>query len=200
MNSLQPLKIGLTGGIGSGKSAVVDQFIKLGIPVMDADDVARDVVAPGEPALESIFAYFGEHLRLDNGELNRKALRELVFTNKDKKTWLEQLLHPLIRQRISTFLNTDHPHYCVLASPLLIETQQTKMVDKVVVVDVPVEVQLQRTVHRDGSNQELVQKIIDSQIDRTARCKQADFILDNRGSFDALAEQVKALHEQLVRT
>ena len=152
------LIVGITGGIGSGKSAVTQQLESLGITVIDADIVAREVVEPGETALQSISSHFGE--------LNRAELRALVFEKPEERKWLENLLHPLIRKRIVAQLNASNSSYTVLVSPLLLETDQHSLTDHIVVVDLPKELQIKRTMSRDNNNEKQVEAIINAQMQR----------------------------------
>ncbi|WP_151670431.1 dephospho-CoA kinase [Nitrincola schmidtii] len=190
--------IGLTGGIGSGKSAASRLFEKLGVPVIDADQVARDVVEPDQPALVEIQQHFGPEVITAKGELNRRWLRQYVFDHPKERQWLESLLHPLIRQNILNWLLTQQQHpYVLLTSPLLLETDQHQLVDAIIVVDVPETIQLQRTCDRDDMSPEAAQKIINTQIKRADRLARADFILDNSSDLHQLELQVIALDQQL---
>jgi dephospho-CoA kinase len=185
--------VGLTGGIGSGKTATSDFFTAKGIHVVDADVVAREVVMPGQPALNEIARHFGQQIINKEGALNRPALREIIFTSHQEKEWLEKLLHPLIRQSIKMQLASATSDYAILASPLLIETDQKNMVDRILVIDVPETMQLERTQHRDGNSPEQVQSIINSQICRAERLKCADDIILNNQSLDHLKKEVNRL-------
>jgi dephospho-CoA kinase len=189
------LVIGLTGGIGSGKSTVGKLFAELGVELVDADQLAREVVEPGTPALRKIAAHFGENLLLSNGSLDRAALREIVFANPEQRRWLEQLLHPPIGQLLKTRLAACQSAYCILESPLLLETSQVELVDRVLVVDVSETTQLNRALKRDGSDQETIKGIIAAQMPRRQRLAKADEILDNEGSPDELRPQVEKLHK-----
>jgi dephospho-CoA kinase len=196
------LVAGLTGGIGSGKSAASDCFVSLGVPVIDADRVARLVVEPGSDALNKIAAHFGEQVIQADGSLNRAALRRIVFANERERNWLEALLHPLIRDHILDTLEQldeqGHP-YAILASPLLLETDQHLLVSKVIVVDCPEALQISRTMARDKIEEAQVRQILAAQMPREERLKHADFVLDNSGSEDQLREAVNALHPQLLQ-
>lgn len=190
------LTIGLTGGIASGKSSVARAFAEHGIAWVDADDVAREVVEPGEPALAEIAARHGQQVLDDSGHLNRRALRDIVFTDPAERRWLEGVTHPRIRQRISARLNgmASRPApYQLLVSPLLFESGQVKMVDRSLVIDVPEALQIARTVSRDGTDETQAKAIIAAQIPRDERLARADDILDNSGDLDALRRQVAAL-------
>lgn len=186
--------IGLTGGIGSGKSAVADEFRKLGIKVVDADIAARKVVEKGSPALEKIAQYFGDDILLDDGALNRAALRKRVFNNNEQRQWLEQLLHPLINQWITNELASATSAYAILESPLLFESSQHTLVNRTLLVDVPESVQIERASTRDNNSIAQIKAIMDVQMPRLERKKRADDCIDNSGSIETLTPQVSVLH------
>lgn len=188
--------IGLTGGIGSGKSAVSDRFAQHGITIVDADVAARVVVEPGRPALDRIAEHFGAELITAAGALDRALLRSKVFSNESERKWLESLLHPLIAEEIQSGLINSRSPYTMLVSPLLLETTQHSYVDRVLVVDVPVELQLARTMARDNNSEAQVRAIIAAQLDREARRSRADDLIINDGSLDQLQQQVDALHQR----
>lgn len=190
--------VGLTGGIGSGKSAVSKRFEQLGITVVDADIVAREVVLPGEPALNKIARQFGSDILLGDGNLNRTALRKIIFDQPEKREWLEQLLHPLIRERILLQLTQASSPYAILASPLLLETDQHLLVDHTVVVDIDEATQISRTTVRDSTDTAQVKAIIAAQMPREERLAHADTIIDNSGSEELLQPQIEALHNRFV--
>ena len=190
--------VGITGGIGSGKSAVTEHLETLGITVVDADKVARVVVEPGTPGLAAIVEYFGEDILLANGRLDRATLRKIVFDNPDERKVLEGITHPRIRDEISRQLSEANSPYVVLSSPLLLESGQNTFADYVVVVDVPEEVQLTRTMARDDNSEALVKQIMAAQLDRKTRLSRADTSIMNDGSLEALYERVKKLHEDLL--
>ena len=190
--------VGITGGIGSGKSAVTDHLETLGIIVVDADKVARVVVEPGTPGLAAIAEHFGEDILLADGRLDRAALRKIVFDNPDERKVLEGITHPRIRDEISRQLSEANSPYVVLSSPLLLESGQNTFADYVVVVDVPEEVQLTRTMARDNNSEALVKQIMAAQLDRKTRLSRADTSIMNDGSLEALYERVKKLHEDLL--
>lgn len=191
--------IGLTGGIGSGKSAAADRFaLAHGIHVVDTDVKARVVVEPGRPALAAIAERFGGEVLLPDGGLDRAALRQRVFQDADQRLWLEQLLHPLIREETERDLAAATSPYAILVSPLLIESGQYRMTDRVVVVDVPETTQLARTTTRDGVIEEQVRAIMQAQARRADRLAHADDVLDNDGSLQHLHDQVDALHHRLL--
>ena len=190
--------VGLTGGIGSGKSAVSDRLAEKSIPIIDADVVAREVVAPGEPALDAIGKRFGTEVLLEDGCLNRPKLREIVFSDEKQRVWLEQLLHPIIRDRILQKLEELDGLYAVLASPLLLETDQHMLVNHVVVVDAPETLQIERTAARDNAPEDQVRAIIAAQMSREERLAGADTVFDNSGEQNQLDANVAALHKKLV--
>ncbi|GAB3286824.1 dephospho-CoA kinase [Parahaliea aestuarii] len=192
------LVIGVTGGIGSGKSALTRYLETQGITVVDADVVARQVVEPGTPALAAIAGRFGGDILQADGGLDRAALRKIVFANPDERRWLEQLTHPLIGEEIQRQLAASISPYTVLSSPLLLEGSQSLLVDRVVVVDVPVEVQVERTMARDSNDEAQVRRIIAAQMDREARLAKADFVVDNSGTLAALEQRAAQLHTELL--
>jgi len=179
MNQPNKIVIGLTGGIGSGKSTVTDMFAGLGIDIVDADIVARMVVAPKSDALRQISQHFGTHFIQPDGHLNRALLRSQVFSNEHDKTWLNNLLHPLIRQRMLTEIAQSTSSYCLFVAPLLIENNLQGIVNRVIVIDISEAEQIERTVLRDPSSRDEVERIIASQISRKERLLHADDIIDN---------------------
>jgi dephospho-CoA kinase len=190
--------VGITGGIGSGKSAVTDHLEILGITVVDADKVARVVVEPGTSGLAAIAEHFGTDILLDDGGLDRAALRKIVFNNPDERKVLEGITHPRIRDEIARQLNEAGSPYVVLSSPLLLESGQNTFADYVVVVDVPEEVQLRRTMARDHNSDALVKQIMAAQLDRQTRLARADTSIINDASLETLYERVDVLHEDLL--
>lgn len=193
------LVVGLTGGIGSGKSAVTSLFESHGVDIIDADVVARDVVKPGSVGLKEIVSKFGDTILLADGTLNRAQLREVIFHNADNKTWLNALLHPLIREAMQSGIQNSTSEYCILAVPLLIENNLTTMVHRVLVVDCTEQQQLERAMHRDGSSEQTIRNIMASQASREERLQAADDVIDNTGNKDSLAEQVNACHIRYLR-
>ena len=173
------LILGLTGGIGTGKSSVAAEFKNLGICIVNADEGSRAVVEPGKPALSKIASQFGDQIILSDGSLDRAALREIIFNNASKKQWLEELLHPIIRDWIVEHLNDSDSPYVILESPLLLETDQHELVDITLLIDLPVELQLERAGARDANNSKQIQRIIDSQMSREQKISKADWIFDN---------------------
>ena len=196
MSAAKRYVVGLTGGIGSGKSAAAEIFRTCGVEVIDADSLAREVVEPGQPALDDIAAYFGSELLTAEGHLDRAALRKVVFSNPEKKSWLENLLHPLIAELLLRRLNATKSPYTILESPLLLETEQYKLVDRVIVIDVNEEIQIARSVRRDGSDEAVIRSIIASQIDRSKRIQHADDLVSNEEGLEQLREKVEALHSK----
>ena len=190
--------IGLTGGIGSGKTAVSDSFEALGIDVVDADLASRVVVQKGKPCLLKIAQHFGEDILTKEAELDRAKLREIIFKSEEEKNWLESLLHPAIANQIQDELNASKSPYTILVSPLLLETNQKDFCSKVLAVDVPVETQIERTLKRDGVSKEQVQAIINSQISRNDRLNLADEVIVNDGTLEDLEMAVKILHEKFL--
>lgn len=188
--------IGLTGGIGSGKSAVSDRFAQHGITIVDADVASRVVVEPGRPALLRIADHFGAELITPSGTLDRALLRSKVFSSEQERKWLEALLHPLIAEEIQSGLANSRSPYTVLVSPLLLETTQHSYVDRILVVDVPVELQLRRTMARDNNSESQVRAIIAAQMERDTRRSRADDLISNDGSLEQLQQQVDALHQR----
>ena len=186
--------IGLTGGIGSGKTAVSDTFKSLGIDIVDADVSSRRVVEKGQPALDDIQAHFGDGILDSENKLDRTKLREIIFKNPQERVWLEKLLHPKIAEHIKDQLESSNSPYCILVSPLLLETEQKSYCSFVLVVDVPEESQIARTAKRDGVSEEQVKNIISAQIDREKRLEQADEIIINDGSMEELKKKVVVLH------
>tara|TARA_B110000858_G_scaffold179560_1_gene216354 strand:+ start:30246 stop:30860 length:615 start_codon:yes stop_codon:yes gene_type:complete len=196
MSTAKRVVVGLTGGIGSGKSAAANMFRELGIDVIDADALAREVVEPGQPALSEIAAHFGSELLTAEGYLDRAALRSIVFSNPEHKSWLENLLHPLIAELLQRRLNATKSPYTILESPLLLETEQHKLVERVLVIDASEPTQINRSVKRDGSDEELIRSIIASQIDRADRIRQADDLVSNEDSLEQLRENIESLHSK----
>ena len=190
--------IGLTGGIGSGKTAVSDIFEELGIGIVDADLASRVVVEKGRPSLEEIAKHFGQGILTEAGELDRAKLREIIFNSDEEKNWLESLLHPAIAKQIQEELKASSSPYTILVSPLLLETNQKDFCNKVLVVDVPVETQIERTLKRDDVSLEQVQSIIKAQISRDKRLELADEVIVNDKNLEDLQLAVSKLHQQFI--
>jgi dephospho-CoA kinase len=186
--------VGLTGGIGSGKSEVSRRFEQLGITVVDADIVSREVVCIGSAALTAIATHFGKDILNADGSLNRAQLRSRIFENLEEKRWLENLLHPIVRKEILNQLTQSQTPYSILSSPLLFETKQNELVSRVLVIDATEDLQLKRASARDTNNTDQIQKIMATQISRVERCKKADDIIENHGDLNELDSAVKKLH------
>jgi dephospho-CoA kinase len=186
--------LGLTGGIGSGKSAAAQHFIDLGVHAVDADHAARWVVEPGRPALAQIAAHFGAGILQADGQLDRAALRTQIFQHPEQRRWLEALLHPLIRQEIIINLAKAESAYAILVSPLLVESGQHLLTQRVLVVDTPEQLQLQRTMQRDHASAEQVQAILKAQASREERLRHADDVLLNDRNINWLQAEVERLH------
>lgn len=185
--------LGLTGGIGSGKTTVANLFAELGIELVDADLIAREIVQPGEPALQQIVEHFGATILQTDGSLDRAKLRQIIFATPAERSWLEQLTHPLIRQRIQQRLDQADSDYAILVSPLLLETDQHLLCDHILVIDLPETLQVARTVQRDGNSEKQVNAILKAQCSRAQRLEQGDSVIDNSQSPQALKAQVKQL-------
>ncbi|WP_293730421.1 dephospho-CoA kinase [uncultured Actinobacillus sp.] len=190
--------VGLTGGIGSGKSTVANLFADLGVPIVDADIVARQVVEKGSPLLTQIAAHFGEQVLTEKGELNRATLRELVFQNEAERSWLNGLLHPAIRTEMIAQLQAQSAPYVLFVVPLLIENNLCELCHRVLVVDVKAETQLIRASRRDNNNIQLIQEIMNAQVSRETRLSYADDVINNDAeqteNTEGLRENVLKLH------
>lgn len=187
--------LGLTGGIGSGKTTVANLFAAEGVPLVDADLVARELVEPGQAAWRQIRDHFGPAILLADGSLNRAELRARVFVDAQQKQWLNELLHPLIRAELLRRCRQAQGPYVILVAPLLFENGLESQVQRTLGIDVSEETQIARTCHRDGNSPELVRAIMASQLSRAERAKRCDDLLNNdHPSLDELATQVKRLH------
>ena len=193
------LRIGLTGGIGSGKSKVAEIFASLGVPVIDADLVAREVVEPGTPALAEVAAAFGPGVLGPDGRLDRARLRTRIFADDTARTRLEAILHPRIRARMEALARAADAEYCLLVIPLLVERGQRKLVDRVLVVDAPEPLQVERVCARDGVTPEAARAIIRTQAPRAVRLAAADDVVRNTGAEARLRREVEALHHRYRR-
>lgn len=191
--------VGVTGGIGSGKTAATERFAAHGIAIVDADVAARVVVEPGTSALTQIAEHFGTKILLADGSLDRAALRKIIFADTQEKAWLEQLLHPLIAAEVQRQLRAATSPYVIFVSPLLVESEQKKFCDRILVIDAPEALQLERTVLRDKNDAAQVQRIIASQASREHRLQFADDVIENTGSLEHLSRQVAALHERYLQ-
>ncbi len=188
------LKIGLTGGIGCGKTTVTQLFTELKSPVLDADQIAHCLVEKGQPALVQIAQIFGLDILNPDGSLNRSRLRELVFSDSSQKQQLEAILHPMVYKAIQMELERVIAPYCIISVPLLFETNMTHLFDRILVVDCSLETQIERVKMRDKLSLERIQSIINSQVSRAFRKTNADDLIDNSDTNYRLAEQVKKLH------
>lgn len=191
----RPFIVGVTGGIASGKSTVAASFARLGVPVIDTDDLAREVVQPGTPALKAIKTRFGQGVMQPDGYLNRAAMREIIFADATARAALEAIVHPAIRELAETRIAAiDYP-YILFVVPLLIEKGWDEFVDRILLVDVSEEIQKQRLIQRDGLNSKQVEAILQSQSDRSARLEKAHDVINNQGNTDALNQTVASLHQ-----
>ncbi|EIM17549.1 dephospho-CoA kinase [Pseudomonas chlororaphis] len=190
----KPWILGLTGGIGSGKSAAAQHFVDLGIHVVDADHAARWVVEPGRPALARIAEHFGDSVLQADGQLDRAALRKLIFEVPQQRLWLEALLHPLIADEIAAHLARAESPYAILVSPLLIESGQYAMTQRILVIDVPQQLQIERTLQRDRISEQQIQAILKAQATREDRLSHADDVLVNDRDLAWLHSEVERLH------
>ncbi|NTS76574.1 dephospho-CoA kinase [Catenovulum sp. SM1970] len=190
------LIIGLTGGIGSGKSAACQLFEESGIDIVDADLIAREVVAKGQPALEEISTYFGSHVLQDDCELNRAVLRKIVFSTPNAKAWLDNLLHPIIREQMIVQAQSAHSAYVILAIPLLVENNLSDLVDRILVIDCPESLQIERASKRDKNSTDLIKSIIKTQATREQRKAVADDIVDNSRDLAYLSQQIDSFHRK----
>lgn len=186
--------IGLTGGIGSGKTTVSKLFHELGVPVLDCDLIAHQLVAAGQPALEKIIEHFGTSVLETDGTLNRRAIREIIFKDHSERKWLQDLLHPLILSTIREQVKETRAPYVIVVVPLLIEVEAYDLVQRVLVVDSPEELQIQRTMLRDNCSEKHVRRIINTQATRQQRLLKADDVIVNDGNLSSLKRQVEKLH------
>ena len=194
-----PYILGITGGIGSGKTAATDRFKHHGIAIVDADEIARVVVTQGSPALAAISDYFGSSILLEDGNLDRTQLRTMIFQDPEKKQWLEALLHPIIRQNILAALASTPPPYTVLSAPLLFENGLDQITDRTLVIDCNESTQQQRASQRDNCSPDTIAAIMQQQLSRQARQTKADDIINNEGSLAALQHTIDQYHQQLCK-
>lgn len=191
--------VGLTGGIGSGKTTVANLFAAEGITLVDADIVAREVVAPGSTGLEAIVTHFGAEILTPEGELDRAKLRQRIFSHPDEREWLNQLLHPMIRQEMLAQVEKATSAYVIMVVPLLFENGLDRLVNRTLVVDISPELQINRTVKRDNVDTSQVNNIISSQCSRSEKLARADDIIDNQGEISTLKREVLALHQRYLQ-
>lgn len=190
------LRVGLTGGIASGKSTVADLFAGLGVPVIDTDVIARQVVEPGEPALAEIVSAFGEDILTDDGRLDRDAMRRIVFADEARRRQLEAILHPRIRSETMAQSASAEGPYQVIVVPLLAESPMKDSMDRILVIDVPESVQLDRLLARDSESPEQARRIIAAQVSRGDRLAIADDVIRNDGALADTERQVRDLHQR----
>lgn len=190
------LCVGLTGGIASGKSTVAEAFAARGVPLIDADQVARDVVAPGSDGLAEVIAAFGEDFLCPDGTLNRRRLREIVFADSTARQRLEALLHPRIRAALADWREDLTAPYGILMAPIMAEGGFAGLCDRILVVDAPRDTQRERLMRRDDIDQTLAEQMLNAQSDREARLAIADDVIDNSGDPAAIADQVTTLHDR----
>lgn len=189
------LVVGLTGGIGSGKSSVANLFAKLGVPIIDADVIAKELTLQNKLAFRPIIEHFGQTILQENGDLNRKKLREIIFKDSGEKIWLEKLLHPLIEEEIQNQLALIKAPYCVLVIPLLLEVSPYHFIDRILVIDTLPENQIERVMSRDQLQKEEVLAIMQTQLNRIKRLSQAHDVIINNGDLKDLEEKVELLHQ-----
>ena len=193
------LIIGLTGGIGSGKSVASDKFASLGITVVDADVASRTVVEPGKPALQEIESHFGSEIITEDGQLDRAKLREIIASDAKERKWLESVLHPRIGEQIAKEISESTSPYTLFVAPLLLETNSQEMCARVVVVDVPNDVQVERTAKRDKVPTDQVEQMVSAQMGREKRLEKADDVLLNTGTIEELEKKVEQLHKKYLQ-
>jgi dephospho-CoA kinase len=191
-------RVGLTGGIASGKTTVANLFAALGVTIVDTDLLAREVVEPGTALLAEIAAHFGAGILASDGSLNRRALRERVFADANERRWLEERTHPAIRALTDARCEAAPGPYCIVAIPLLVETQGQSRFNRVLVVDCDPEIQLARLMARDGITRDAAVKMLAAQVSRDARLAVADDVIRNDGDVAALRDQVERLHREYV--
>lgn len=188
--------VALSGGIASGKSTIAHLFAQLGVPITDADIIARQVVEVGTPALEQITKHFSQEILLENGELDRSQLREIIFNNDHERLWLNNLLHPIIAQETQKQFAQQTKPYVIWVVPLLIENNLHQLADRVLMIDIPEALQLERLINRDRISESLAKKMIATQVCLTDRLAFADDIIVNDGDLESLKIQVDNLHKQ----
>ena len=190
------LAVGITGGIGSGKSAAADRFSELGVPIIDADVIARQIVEPGRPACRKVIDAFGDEVASDDGGLNRAKLRKIIFSEPEKKTLLENILHPEIHAEILRQIAELSTPYTIVVIPLLAESKRQYPLDRILVIDAPAEFQVSRVSARDDQSESEVKRVIQLQSSRPDRLAIADDVIENTGSLQSLRNSVDALHEK----
>ena len=191
------LRVGFTGGIGSGKTTISNIFHSTyNIPIIDADDISRSLLSPNQQAYQQVLNLFGNEALLNNGEINRKWLREKIFLHQDLRKQLENIIHPLVRSEIANQVNLVNTSYCLIVIPLLVESNMQTIVDRILVVDTSRDSQIQRVISRDNVDSDHVEDIIDSQIDPIKRLEMADDVITNNGNIQDLHHQVDQLHQK----
>ncbi len=196
----RPYCVGLTGGIGSGKTSATDIFSELGVPVIDADDISHEVVQAGQPGLQAITDAFGPEVLNEEGQLRRAQLRKLVFDDPLARQKLESIVHPLVYDEITRRVNQVTYSYCIISSPLLLESKSNYSVDRVLVIDVPEGLQIERATLRDNVQESDIKKIISSQSKRQHRLNSADDVITNDKDITFLKEQIETLHNKYLKT
>lgn len=191
--------VGLTGGMGSGKSTVADYFASQGIDVIDTDLIARELVKPGLPAYQSIVQHFGQGILKADHELDRAALKQRLINSSDDRARLENILHPLIQQQVEQRLQTVTGHYCIVVIPLLAEKANYPMLNRILVVDCPVALQKQRIRQRDGLDESSIEKLLAIQASREQRLALADDVIPNDGDINALTTAAQKIHEKYMK-
>ena len=192
------IKVGLTGGIGAGKTTASDRFEDLGVPVIDTDLIAREITAPGSKALADIVAAFGGNVLRADGELDREQLGRIVFSDNSKRRKLEAILHPIIRKEVVDRMAELSAPYCVVVVPLLIETDFTKLIDKVLVIDAPEGDRVQWLKHRSGLTETEAKRIFEAQTSRVRRLAAADYTIVNNGTVEEFEDKVTEFHNRLL--
>lgn len=190
------LRVGLTGGIASGKTTVSGMFRSLGVPVIDADEVAREITMPGKRAYNEIVSLFGKDIVDDKGYLKRELIKEIIFSRQDMKEKLEKIIHPMVREEMESRMSACNYPYCILSIPLLVETNSDYRLDRILAIDVPEKEQLERVIKRDKISEELALSIINSQASRERRFSVADDVIKNTGDLNHIEMQVRVLHEK----
>ena len=190
--------IGLTGGIGSGKSAAAALFKDIGVDLIDADDLARDSLSINSEGYKLFIEEFGDKYLDENKNINRELIRKLIFNDSDAKSKLESIIHPIVRSGIETFIKNKKSDYCIIVVPLIFETNSSKIYDRVLVIDCDVDVQISRTTKRDNETKSEIKKIINKQATREQRLSIADEVIVNNGSLDLLRNEVLKIHKKYV--
>ena len=194
VDNKQTFIVGVTGGIGCGKTTVTNLFAAKGIDIVDADLVAREVVVPGSQGLSELVSQFGDNILDEKKALDRAALRTIIFADNNTKVMVNKILHPLIRENMLNQLINTRSQYCILSAPLLFENKLQTLVNRTLVIDIPETLQLERTMSRDGGNLETIKSIMRAQVSREQRLALADDIIDNSKTINLLTPQVNVLH------